>query len=119
MNLTGTTDNHRPGLKLKQPTWPQPLRPIARAVRPWWRAGLLLPLLSGCTRAGRSPEIDVVGSYWPAWMVCIISALILTSLARLVFIRLRIDEHLRPAPLVYFCLIGVFTFIVWLLIFNR
>jgi hypothetical protein len=119
MNLTLKADARRPGLKLNQPTRPQPLPPITRALRPWWGAGLLLPMLSGCAQSGRSPEIDVLGSYWPSWMICIIAGLILTSLARLVFIRLRIDGHLRPAPLVYFCLIAVFTFVLWLLIFNR
>jgi hypothetical protein len=119
MNLTRTTDDDRPGLKLNQPTRPQKLQPTTRALRRWWDAGLLLTMLTGCAREGRPPEIDVVGSYWPAWMICIIAALILTSLARLLFIRLRIDEHLRPGPLVYFCLIAVFTFVVWLLLFIR
>lgn len=119
MNLTRTTDDAQPGLNLNQRTRPQELQPTTRALRQWWGAGLLLTMLTGCAQEGRSPEIDVVGSYWPAWMICIITALILTSLARLLFIRLRIDEHLRPAPLVYFCLIAVITFVVWLLLFNR
>ena len=90
---------------------------ILAALRRWWSVGLL-PVLNGCTRADRSSEIDFFGSYFPAWMICIISGLILTSLARLVLIRLRIDVYLRPAPLVYFCLIAVFTFVIWLLLFN-
>jgi hypothetical protein len=69
--------------------------------------------------AGRSPEIDVYGSYWPAWMICIIAGLILSSCARLLLIRLGIDAQLRPAPLVYLCLSLVFTFVLWLMFFNR
>jgi hypothetical protein len=75
-------------------------------------------LLAGCAGADRSPTIEFSGSYFPAWMVCIICGLVLTSLARLLFIRLKIDAHLRPAPLVYFCLVAIFTFAAWLMFFN-
>jgi hypothetical protein len=76
-------------------------------------------LLAGCAGADRSPTIEFSGSYFPAWMICIVCGLVLTSLARLLLIRLKLDSHLWPAPLVYFCLIAIFTILVWLLLFNR
>ena len=76
-------------------------------------------MLTGCAVAARSPEIDVYGSYWPAWMICIIAGLILMSCVRLLLIWLRIDARLWPAPLVYLCLSLIFALGLWLLFFNR
>ena len=56
-----------------------------------------------------SPQIDVFGSYFPAWMVCIVVAIVLTVVARQVLVALEIDAHLRPKGLVYLCLTIVFA----------
>ena len=56
-----------------------------------------------------SPQIDVFGSYFPAWMVCIVVAIVLTVVARQVLVALEIDPHLRPAGLVYLSLWAVFA----------
>jgi Na+/glutamate symporter len=56
-----------------------------------------------------SPQIDVFGSYFPAWMVCIVVAILLTVIARQLLVALQIDPHLRPAGLVYLSLWVVFA----------
>jgi hypothetical protein len=56
-----------------------------------------------------APQIDVFGSYFPAWMVCIVVAIFLTVLVRQLLVALRIDAHLRPAGLVYLSLWVVFA----------
>jgi len=73
---------------------------------------LVAPLLSSCSRA---PSVDVLGSFFPAWMVCFIAAIVLTALARLALLRLR----LKPALplLVYPSLAALFTFLLWLIFF--
>jgi Na+/glutamate symporter len=58
---------------------------------------------------GHSPQIDVFGSYFPAWMVCIIVGIVLTVLVRQVLVALKIDAQLRPAGLVYLSLWVVFA----------
>ena len=66
-----------------------------------------------------SPTVDVFGSYFPAWMVCILIGLGLTLIARLLLIALKLDAHMRPAPLIYPCLMAVFTMVVWLAFYQN
>ena len=48
-------------------------------------------LLAGCSRA---PSFDVLGSFFPAWLVCFIVAIVLTSLVRLALVRLHMKVGL-------------------------
>jgi len=73
---------------------------------------LVAPLLSGCSRA---PSVEVLGSFFPAWLVCFIVAIALTALARLVLLRLRVE--LALPILVYPSLAALFTFLLWLVFF--
>jgi hypothetical protein len=56
-----------------------------------------------------SPQIDVFGSYFPSWMVCIVVGIVLTVVARQVLVALEIDAELRPTRLVYLSLWVVFA----------
>jgi hypothetical protein len=68
--------------------------------------------------AAQSPSIDVLGSYFPAWLLCIVVGVILTIVARLLFIAWKLDAYLFPAPIVYPCLAAVFAMAVWLIFFG-
>lgn len=81
---------------------------------------VLLPALlsAGCRTGVRSPTIDVLGSYFPAWMVCILLGLAATIIVRQILVGLRLDAHLRPAALVYVCMMVLWTMTAWLVFFN-
>ena len=67
----------------------------------------------------RSPTIDIVGSYFPAWMICIVSGLTLTLIAHW-FVQLgNLKPYLGPLPLIYPCLIVIFTFTTWILFYQN
>ena len=66
-----------------------------------------------------SPTLDVVGSYFPAWMACILLGLALTLITRQVLIILKLDVHLRVVPLVYVCTMISWTLVVWLIGFKN
>ncbi len=66
-----------------------------------------------------SPTVDLVGSYFPAWMVCIISGLTLTLVAHWIVEALHLKSYLGPAPLIYSCLIIIFTFATWILFYQN
>ena len=51
-----------------------------------------------------SPTVDILGSYFPAWMVCIISGLTLTLVAHWIVQMCHLKPYLGPAPLIYSCL---------------
>ena len=76
-------------------------------------------LLTGCQAAEHSPTVDVLGSYLPAWIVCILLGLALTIISRHIFIILKLHSHLRPVLLVYLCLMICYTHIIWLLFFRN
>jgi hypothetical protein len=78
-----------------------------------------LLLLTGCHTTAHAPTVDVLGSYFPAWIICILAGLGITLVVRLILVALKLNTHLRPAPLVYLCLMILFTLVVWLLFFKN
>jgi YtcA family len=70
-------------------------------------------LLAGCSRA---PSLDILGSFFPAWLVCFISAMLLTTICRLVLLRLHMTLDLPL--LAYPSLTALFTFALWLILFH-
>jgi hypothetical protein len=74
---------------------------------------LALGALAGC---GRAPAFDILGSFFPAWLVCLALALLLTVGARWLLLRLHIAIALPV--LTYPCLTTLFTFALWLAFFR-
>jgi uncharacterized membrane protein YidH (DUF202 family) len=66
-----------------------------------------------------SPTIDVLGSYFPAWMVCILSGLALTFVAHWIVQISKLESYLGPASLIYSCLMVIFTFATWILVYQN
>jgi len=52
-------------------------------------------------------------------MICIVLGLALTLITRLLLIAFKIDKEIYPAPLVYPCLMLVFTLAIWLAFFQN
>ena len=67
----------------------------------------------------RSPTIDILGSYFPAWMICIISGLTLTLIAHWIVQVCHLKPYLGPAPLIYSSLTIIFTFATWILFYQN
>src|ERR1700746_3206275 len=84
----------------------------------------VLALLIVCFVAVRisshhSPTVDILGSYFPAWMVCILSGLTLTFIAHWIIQVLNLRPYVGPAPLIYSCLMIIFTFATWILFYQN
>jgi len=73
---------------------------------------LVVFLLAGCSR---TPSIDILGSFFPAWLVCFAAASLLTALARLILMRLHMKLDLPV--LAYPTLAALLTFSLWLMFF--
>ena len=69
-------------------------------------------LLSGCDH---SPSIDILGSFFPAWMLCLAAAIPLTFGARAVLLRFRLENEVGPLALFYPLSVVLFTSILWLI----
>ena len=84
-----------------------------------WRhvSGLGLMLvaffLTGC---GRAPSFDVLGSFFPAWLVCMALGVVFTAAARWLLLRLHIVIALPV--LTYPSLAALFSFALWLALFR-
>jgi hypothetical protein len=79
------------------------------------RVGVAILLtLPGC---GVAPSVNILGSFFPAWLICIVVGVVLTVLTRQVFVATGIAPDVGPAALVYPCLAGVWIFATWLLVF--
>jgi hypothetical protein len=85
-------------------------------------AGLVLLLIAFVAvqlASHHSPTVDILGSYFPAWMVCIVSGLTLTLVVHWIVQICHLKPYLGPAPLIYSCLMIIFTFATWILFYQN
>jgi len=68
--------------------------------------------LSGC---GRAPSFDILGSFFPAWLVCFVAAILLTAISRALLSRY---VEIAWPVLVYPSCTALFCFALWLLLFR-
>lgn len=85
-----------------------------RLARLCFATASLVPL-TGCRGA---PSINLLGSFFPGWMLCMGLSVIGALLLRQVFIRVGIESHLGPRPVIYFCLWLLIALGSWLLFFR-
>ena len=64
----------------------------------------------------RVPTFDVMGSLFPAWLVCLAAAILLTVAIRWLLMRLRIP--LVFPVVIYPSLTALLTFALWLAFFG-
>ncbi len=83
--------------------------------RPQASLFLMSLALSGC---GHAPSFNVLGSYFPAWMLCVLVAIVLTVITRAAVRRLRMEERLEPLVITYPFLTATFAFTLWLIFFS-
>jgi YtcA family len=73
---------------------------------------------SGYARVGAyAPSIDVYGSYFPAWLICLIAGVILTVVASQIGRVLDLSLLRKFGPLVPISLILIFSIATWFLFF--
>ena len=65
-----------------------------------------------------SPSLDIFGSFFPIWMLCIAAAVLLTLAARFVLIHARLDGELGPRVVIYPSMVALFACAIWLVFFD-
>jgi len=74
---------------------------------------LVTSLMTSCSRA---PSFDILGSYFPAWLICLTLAVVLTAIVRWLLLRLQIEVVF---PIVVFpSLAALFAFGMWLVFYG-
>ena len=71
--------------------------------------------VAGCSRA---PSFNILGSFFPSWIVCGLIGILLTVAVRLLLVRVGFEQELSPLIVIYPCLTAFFTFTLWLLFFS-
>ena len=77
---------------------------------------LLIGLLcAGCSGA---PTVDVIGSFFPAWMVCIIAAVVMAFGVRYLLLKFRLESEVGHLGLFYPCVVVFLACGMWLVLFR-
>jgi hypothetical protein len=80
-----------------------------------WESALMLAAFF-LTSCGRAPSFDVLGSFFPAWLVCLALSVVFTAAARWLLLRFHIVIALPV--LTYPSLTALFSFAFWLALFR-
>jgi len=89
---------------------------ITNEVRQLSRFAMLWLAVMLSTSCSRAPSFDILGSFFPAWLVCLAFGLLLTVAARWVLLRVRVV--LATPILTYPSLTALFTCALWLALFR-
>ncbi len=76
--------------------------------------GILLALC-GC---GRAPSFSILGSYFPAWLLCLVAGILLTAVVYWLLDRMQLAKEIVWTIVVYPCLTAFFAFVLWLIFFS-
>ncbi|MBV8455321.1 MAG: hypothetical protein JO122_01745 [Acetobacteraceae bacterium] len=72
--------------------------------------------LAGCST---SPAQNILGSFFPAWMLCAAAGIAGAVVLRQVICAFGINRDLIAPPLTYLCIAVAGTLLVWLLWFGH
>jgi len=78
----------------------------------------LLALGLSCSGCNGAPAIDVLGSFFPAWMVCIIVAVALAFVARYFLLKYELETTVGHLAIFYPCIVVFLACGLWLLFFR-
>jgi hypothetical protein len=78
----------------------------------------LAPLCLLCTGCGQAPSVDIIGSFFPAWMICLSVAVMLAFAVRYLLVRYHLESDVGPVALFYPSVVLLFTSLLWLIFFR-
>ena len=82
------------------------------------RSAYLFPLCLLCFGCNHAPSIDIIGSFFPVWMLCLSIAVALAFVVRYFLVRFKLDTEVGPVALFYPSVVVLFTSLLWLIFFR-
>jgi hypothetical protein len=82
------------------------------------RAASVCAVGATLTSCGHAPSVEIVGSFFPVWMVCLTAAVILTFFARKQLVRRKLEAQVGPLALFYPSMVVSFSCLLWLVLFR-
>jgi len=92
-------------------------RPHGRHSRGHWKGASAVAAALSSSGCSVVPSVNILGSFFPAWLISIVAGVLLTLLSVQAFRLMTIAPYLRPAPVMYASLVFFWTFATWLLVF--
>lgn len=80
-----------------------------------WLPCLALTICTGCSRA---PSIELIGSFFPGWMFCIVGALVLSGVIRAALVRWEMESKVGVLVVFYPGLAVTLSCLLWLIFFS-
>jgi hypothetical protein len=77
-----------------------------------------LASLSAAAGCGRAPSFNILGSFFPAWLICMVVGIALAATAHWVLTHYKLGKEILWPVLVYPCLAAFFAFTLWLVFFS-
>jgi len=71
-----------------------------------------------CTGCGRAPSVDIIGSFFPAWIICLTIAIVLACILRLILLRYQFESAIGHIALFYPSVVILLSCVLWLLCFR-
>jgi YtcA family len=71
--------------------------------------------LAGCRQA---PTFNILGSFFPAWLICLFAGVGLAVVANRILVRFRMDNEILLPILIYPCVALFFACALWLICFS-
>jgi len=92
---------------------------IVEATARWPRLSVVAAALAAGVLAGAcDPIVNIQGSFFPAWIVCMCVGLVVSAAFRQLFAGIGIEPHLGPLLLVYPSLWVLVTLLTWLVLYR-
>jgi hypothetical protein len=91
------------------------MRLLSKSIASLTCSGCLL-LLCGCQYA---PNISILGSFFPAWLLCIVIGIVLAAFTHWLLVRIKLATEIAWTILVYPCLALFFSCTLWLIFFSE
>jgi YtcA family len=82
------------------------------------RLSLGAATLAALALQGCDPVVDIQGSFFPSWIVCLAAGIALTAVAHRLFVLARVAPHLGPPLLIYPSLSLLLTLTTWLVFYR-
>jgi hypothetical protein len=90
------------------------MRLLPRPIASFTALGCLL-VLCGCQYA---PNISILGSFFPAWLLCLVIGIVLAAFSRWLLVQMKLATEIPWTILVYSCLTLFFACTLWLIFFS-
>ncbi len=74
--------------------------------------------MAAMTGCGRAPTFNILGSFFPAWLVCIVAGVVLATVAYRVLVLLKLDQEIAWSIVVYPSIALCFACVLWLIFFS-